>query len=136
MTKAGFVLATSASRYTTRSPLEAASAAAMACPLPPAPPGPATTRAPASRACGAVSSVDPSSSTITSSTRPLPPWEARKGWTTARTTEPTVEPSSRAGMHTETVCPVRALAARTAPVGKSPCPKVWGTPPIQAAGLR
>ena len=46
---------------------------------------------------------------MTSSTRPLPPAEARKGWTTARTTEPTVEPSSRAGMHTETVRPARGL---------------------------
>ena len=35
VTKAGVVLATSASRKTTRSPWDAASAAAMACPLPP-----------------------------------------------------------------------------------------------------
>ena len=113
------MLATSASKKATTSPVEAASAAAMAWPLPPAPPGPATTRAPAPNACAAVSSSDPSSSTITSSTRPLPPCSARKGWTTARTTEPTVEPSSRAGMQTDTVRPVCPLASRTRPVGKS-----------------
>ena len=50
----------------------------------------------------------------------VPPVPVRKGWTTARTTEPTVEPSSRAGMHTETVVPVRAFASSTSPVGKSP----------------
>ena len=92
----------------------------MAWPLPPGPPGPATTAAPASRACSAVSSSEPSSSTMTSSTRPFPPCPDRKGWTTARTTEPTVEPSSRAGMHTETVVPALALASSTGPVGKSP----------------
>ena len=78
-------------------------------PCRPAPPGPATTVAPASWACSAVSSREPSSRTMTSSTSPFPPLAARKGWTTARTTEPTVEPSSRAGMQTETVRPVRAL---------------------------
>ena len=57
---------------------------------------------------------------MTSSTSPFPPLAARNGCTTARTTEPTVEPSSRAGMHTETVRPVRALASSTGGLGKSP----------------
>ena len=109
------------------------SAAAMAWPLPPAPPGPATTgprrRGPA-RPCRRATRRR---ARCTSSTSPFPPCAARKGWTTARTTEPTVEPSSRAGMHTETVRPVRALASRTRPVGKSPWWKVCATPPIQAA---
>ncbi len=73
---------------------------------------------------------------MTSSTSPLPPWATRKGWTTARTTEPTVEPSSRAGMHTETVRPVRALASSTRPVGKSLWWKVCATYQIQAAPAR
>ena len=108
----------------------------MARPLPPDPPGPGTTRAPASWAWSAVSSSEPSSSTMTSSTSPLPPWASRNGWTTARTTEPTVEPSSRAGMHTETLRLVRALASSTRPVGKSPWWKVCATHLIQAAQAR
>jgi hypothetical protein len=63
----------------------------------------------------------------TSSTRPFPPAEARNGCTTARTTEPTVDPSSRAGMHTETVRP--ALASSTLADGKSPWWKVRGLAP-------
>ena len=118
VTKAGVVLATSASRKTMTSPSEAASAAAMAWPLPPSAAWPSTTRAPASWACSAVSSVEESLSTMTSSTRPFPPAEARKGWTTARTTEPTVDPSSRAGMQTETVR--SPLASRTRAAGNSP----------------
>ena len=75
---------------------------------------------PGACACSAVSSSEPSSSTITSSTRPLPPWGARNGCTTTRTTDPTVEPSSRAGMQTKTLRPVRPLASATRAVGKSP----------------
>ena len=84
-------------------------------------PGPAPPVPRRPRPGSAVSSLEPSSSTITSSTRPLPPCPARNGWTTARTTDPTVEASSRAGMHTDTVRSERSLAARTRSVGKSPC---------------
>ena len=99
------------------SPAAASSAAAMAWPLPPSTPGLETTRAPAARACSAVSSIEPSLSTRTSSTNPFPPAEARNGWTTARTTDPTVDPSSRAGMQTDTVRSPLASSRRA--TGKS-----------------
>ena len=56
------------------------SAAAMAWPLPPAPPGPAHHAAPRRRGPGsAVSSGEPSSSTMTSSTSPLPAVGGQEG---------------------------------------------------------
>ena len=48
------------------------------------------------------------------------------GCTTARTTEPTVEPSSRAGMQTETVR--AALVSSTVDMGNSAWWYVCGTP--------
>ena len=82
----------------------------MAAPL--SPPGRrVTTLAPAWRAMDAVASLDPSSTTTSSSTRPDPP-SLRWGRIDASMTRATVRSSSLAGRQTETRR--RPLASRTA----------------------
>src|SRR5579875_3938320 len=79
----------------------------MASPLPLGS-GRATTRAPAAAACLEVASLEPSSTTTSSSTRPGPSTSSSR---MTRTTSPTVASSSRAGMQTETRWLPLALAS-------------------------
>ena len=72
------------------SPRDSATATAMAWPLPPPSRPLGTTRAPASAATVAVASVDPSSTTRISSTRPAPPPAAVQAAATEATMAPTV----------------------------------------------
>ena len=88
----------------------------MAWPLPPTAPGPATTDAPAARARPAVSSREPSShDDLVDQAVPTCPLSSVR---TTSTTGPTVDSSSRAGRHTETV--PAPLRLDHGPAGKSP----------------
>ena len=116
-TNIGCGLIRSESTNTTMSPLVAASERHSASPLPGrvATSGNAcsrlTTRAPAAMALISVSSVEPESSTISSSTRPP---RSRTSGEMLSITDSMVSSSSRAGSTTEIVRP--ALAATNSPI--------------------
>ncbi len=76
----------------------------------------ATTRAPSHDATAAVESVEPSSSTTTSSIRSTSSMSVRR---TVATMWPTVASSLRAGRHTERLSPRAALARASSAAGKS-----------------
>ena len=124
--KRGSKSRTSASHHTTTSPVEAYSDFQRASPLPCPRPcsvstsAAATTRAPAAAASSPVRSVEWSSTTTISSTRPRP----STSWVRmVETIAPTVGSSLRAGMQTETV--VVPLAATSASTVKSAASWVW-----------
>ena len=106
----------SASHHSTMSPLDTCSERQSASPLPPPPAisgrtlAAVTTWAPASAAAMAVSSVEWSSMTMISSTRPSESTrKRRRRWTT----QPTVAISLWAGMQTETTwSPLASTSAR------------------------
>ncbi len=107
----------------------------MACPLPPPGASLEMTRAPATRASSAVRSLDPSSTTRTSSTRGVPPVVAVRAETIECTIGPTVAASLRAGMHTEMRRPPFDSASEAGskwPSGYRP--RSW--PGVSAIGMR